>query len=206
MKKNASTSTCAAHRVAVLARKTRETDIFVSIDIDGTGARDIDTGVPFLNHMLELFARHSLCDLVVKAKGDIEVDYHHTVEDIGIVLGTCLDKALGDRKGIRRYGHMLLPMDESLCQVALDLGGRPFLVYRIACKKQRIRDFDVKLIEEFFRAFVVQGRLNLHIQHLYGDEVHHAYESVFKGVARALRGAVERDPRETGVPSSKGVI
>ena len=206
MKKTPSTPAATAHRVAELARKTRETDIFVSIDIDGSGKNEIDTGVPFFNHMLELFARHSLCDLVVKAKGDIDVDYHHTVEDVGIVLGTCLDNALGDRKGIRRYGSIMLPMDESLSAIAVDLGGRPFLVYDISNKKQFIRDFDVKLVEEFFRAFIVQGRMNLHIRHLYGDEVHHAYESVFKGVARAIRIAVDRDPRETGVPSSKGVL
>ena len=194
------------HRVARLARKTRETDIAVEIDLAGAGAPSVDTGIPFLDHMLELFARHSLCDLSVKATGDLAVDYHHTVEDIGIVLGTCLDTALGDRKGIRRYGSILLPMDESLSQVAVDLGGRPFLVYHVEAPRPCIRDFDVKLVEEFFRAFVVQGRMNLHIRYLYGDEVHHAFESVFKGVARALRAAVERDPRETGVPSSKGVL
>ena len=206
MKKNASTSAGGGRRAADLSRKTRETDIFVSIDIDGSGSRAIDTGIPFLNHMLELFARHSLCDLVVKAKGDLDVDYHHTVEDIAIVLGTCLDKALGDRKGIRRYGAMLLPMDESLCQVALDLGGRPDMVYNVNNERKVIKTFDVRLVEEFFRALMTQARMNLHINHLYGDEVHHAYESVFKGVARALRTAVELDPRETGVPSSKGVI
>ncbi|MGI6494744.1 MAG: imidazoleglycerol-phosphate dehydratase HisB [Kiritimatiellia bacterium] len=194
------------HRTAELARKTRETDIKVVLDLDGSGVPDVETGIPFLNHMLELFARHSLCDVTVQATGDLDVDYHHTVEDIGIVLGTCLDQALGDRRGIRRYGSLLLPMDESLCQVAIDLGGRPFLVYRISNEKQRIRDFDVKLVEEFFRAFVIQGRMNLHIHHLYGDEVHHVYESVFKAVARALRDAVEIDPRQAGVPSSKGVL
>jgi imidazoleglycerol-phosphate dehydratase len=193
-------------RCASQHRKTRETDIAVTLDLDGTGRCKIDTGIPFVDHMLELFARHALVDLDIKATGDVAVDYHHTVEDLGLVLGTCLDQALGDRRGIRRYGSCLLPMDESLSQVAVDLGGRPFLVFGIACRKRKIRDFDVKLIEEFLRAFTIQARLNLHVQHLYGDEVHHAYESVFKGLARALRQAVEHDPRERGIPSSKGTL
>jgi imidazoleglycerol-phosphate dehydratase len=142
----------------------------------------------------------------IRARGDLDVDYHHTVEDLGLVLGTALDQALGDRKGIVRYGSVLLPMDESLSQIAMDLGGRPFLVYRMANKQRRILKFDVKLVEEFFRAFVVQGRMNLHILHLYGDEVHHAYESVFKGVARALRMACDRDQRSHGFPSTKGTL
>lgn len=193
-------------RRATQHRKTRETDIALTLDLDGTGRSVIETGIPFLNHMLELLARHALVDLDLKAAGDLEVDYHHTVEDIGLVLGTCLDQALGERRGIRRYGWALLPMDESLAQVAVDLGGRPFLVYSIANRKQKIRDFDVKLVEEFFRAFAVQGRMNLHIRHLYGDEVHHAYEAVFKGFARALRMACEPDPRDSGIPSSKGTL
>lgn len=195
-----------AAREARLTRKTRETDITVVLNLDGTGKSTIGSGIPFLDHMLELLARHGLFDLEVAATGDLAVDYHHTVEDIGLTLGTVLDQALGDRRGIRRYGFFMLPMDESLCRVALDLGGRPFLDYQIACTKTHIRDFDVKLVEEFFRALMTQARMNLHIAHLYGDEVHHAYESVFKAVARALRTAVERDPRETGVPSSKGVL
>ena len=193
-------------RTATLHRKTRETDISVTLNLDGAGVYEIETGIPFINHMLELFARHSLFDLNIKATGDLHVDYHHTVEDLGLVLGTCLDQALGSRAGIRRYGHILLPMDEALAQVAVDLGGRPFLVYNIANPEKLIRDFDVKLIEEFLRAFVTQGKMNLHVRHLYGDEVHHAYESVFKGLARALRMAVELDPRERGVPSSKGTL
>jgi len=187
-------------------RQTRETDIAVSLNLDGTGRCKIDTGIPFMDHMLELFGRHALVDLEIKARGDLPVDYHHTVEDLGLVLGTCIDQALATRKGVRRYGWCLLPMDESLSQVAVDLGGRPFLVYQIANRTRRIRDFDVKLIEEFFRAVVVQARMNLHIQHLYGDEVHHAYESIFKGFARAFRMAVEPDPRDKGIPSSKGKI
>ncbi len=193
-------------REARQTRKTRETQIDLLLRLDGTGRSAISTGIPFLDHMLEILARHGLFDLEIQATGDLAVDYHHTVEDLGLTLGTALDQALGDRRGIRRYGFFMLPMDESLCRVALDLGGRPFLDYQIACEKTHIRDFDVKLIEEFFRAFMTQGRMNLHIAQLYGDEVHHAYEAVFKGVARALRMAVELDPRETGIPSSKGVL
>ncbi len=194
------------NRTATQTRTTRETDITVSLNLDGQGTPCVDTGIPFLNHMLELLARHALIDLEIQATGDLDVDYHHTVEDIGLVLGNCLAEALGERRGIRRYGSILLPMDESLSQVAIDLGGRPFLVYEVANRKRKIRDFDVKLIEEFFRALVTQSRMNLHIRHLYGDEVHHAYESIFKGFARALRQAVALEPRETGIPSSKGII
>ena len=193
-------------RTASLARKTRETDIRLSLDLDGTGKAEIATGIPFLDHMLELFARHSLVDLSVQAQGDIDVDYHHTVEDIGIVLGTALDQALGERRGIRRYGFALLPMDETLVRVAIDLGGRPFLVYSVNCPRTHVRDFDIQLFEEFFRALSTAARMNLHAAHLYGAEAHHAAEGLFKGFARALRMAVEIDPRETGVPSSKGTI
>ena len=193
-------------RQATLERSTRETQITASLTLDGSGRTRISTGMPFMDHMLELLARHALIDLTLDARGDLEVDYHHTVEDVGLVLGSALDQALGDRKGIARYGFWLLPMDESLSEVALDLGGRPFLVYQIANRKRRIRDFDVSLIEEFFRAFTVQARMNLHIAHRYGSDLHHAYESVFKAVARALRTAMTFDARETGVPSSKGVL
>ncbi|AKJ64644.1 Imidazoleglycerol-phosphate dehydratase [Kiritimatiella glycovorans] len=194
-------------RTATLERETRETRIRVELNIDGAGVFDIETGIPFMNHMLELFGRHSGLDLTLKATGDIEVDYHHEVEDIGLVLGEALDKALGDRAGIRRYGDALLPMDDALSRVAVDLGGRPFLVYHMANRTKKIRDFNLCLIEEFFRAFTIQGRMNLHIEQLYGKEPHHAYESVFKGVARALRAACEPDPRYGGeIPSSKGRI
>jgi imidazoleglycerol-phosphate dehydratase len=193
-------------RAADIHRKTRETDIRVALELDGTGKTEVSTGLPFLNHMLELMGRHGLMDLTIKATGDVEVDYHHLVEDLGLVLGSALDQALGDRKGIGRYGWALLPMDESLSRVAVDLGGRPFLVYRIANRRRKILEFDLRLIEEFFRAFVVQARMNLHIEHLYGDEPHHAYESVFKGVARALRAACALDPREKCLPSTKGAI
>ena len=178
----------------------------VTLDLDGTGTCQVETGIGFLNHMLELFARHALVDLEVKASGDVDVDYHHTVEDVGLVLGSCINKALGERRGIRRYGFFLLPMDEALCEVALDLGGRPFLVFASAMKHMQVRDFEVKLLEEFFRALSVEGRMNLHIRQVYGDEVHHVCEAVFKGFARALRMAVEPDPRECGIPSSKGTI
>jgi len=193
-------------RTAKVARKTKETDITLELCIDGTGKGTIDTGLAFLDHMLDALTRHALFDLKLKARGDLEVDFHHTVEDIGLVMGEALDKALGSRRGIMRYGSALLPMDDSLSAVAVDLGGRPYLVYKIANKKRRTGQFDLSLLEEFFRAFVVQARMNLHIEHKYGPEPHHAFESVFKGVARALREACSLDPRETGLPSSKGAI
>ncbi len=193
-------------RTASRARKTRETDISVKLNLDGTGACRVETGIGFLNHMLELFARHALVDLEVAASGDVNVDYHHTVEDVGLVLGACLNEALGERRGIRRYGFFQLPMDEALCEVALDLGGRPYLVFSSAMKHMTVRDFEVKLLEEFFRALTVEGRLNLHLRQITGDEAHHVCEAMFKGFARALRVAVELDPRESGIPSSKGTI
>ncbi|MBP7828848.1 MAG: imidazoleglycerol-phosphate dehydratase HisB [Kiritimatiellae bacterium] len=193
-------------RAAVINRETRETSIRAKLALDGEGLARVRTGIPFLNHMLELFARHSLCDLELRAKGDLAVDYHHTVEDVGLVLGEALNRALGDRKGVVRYGWAVVPMDESLSRVALDLGGRPYLVYEVEPRKRKIRDFDLGLIEEFFRAFTVQGRMNLHIKTMYGKEPHHIYESVFKAVARALGTACARDPRVKGVPSSKGKI
>ena len=193
-------------RTASLKRKTKETDIEIRLNLDGSGVYRNRTGIPFLDHMLDLLAKHALLDLHVKARGDLEVDYHHTVEDVGLALGDALNAALGDRKGINRYGWSLLPMDEALAQVALDLGGRPFLVYSLATKKRKIRDFDVDLMEEFWRAFATQARMNLHIAHLYGQEPHHALESVFKGVAKALLAACTRNPRIKGVPSSKGKI
>lgn len=194
------------NRTATIERNTRETQIRAQLDLDGTGRTDIRTGMPFLDHMLDLLGRHALIDLTVQAAGDLAVDYHHTVEDLGLVLGSALDQALGERRGIVRYGWSLVPMDESLCRAAVDLGGRPYLVYRIANRRRRILDFDLGLIEEFLRAFVTQGRMNLHVEHLYGSEPHHAYESVFKALARSLRTACAFDPRETGVPSSKGRI
>ncbi len=193
-------------RTAKVARKTKETDIRVQLGLDGRGVYSVSTGVPFFNHMLELFAKHGLLDLTIKAKGDLDVDYHHTVEDLGLALGEALNKALGDRKGIVRYGWAVVPMDESLSRVAIDLGGRPYLVYEVSTKKTKIRDFDLGLIEEFFRALTVQARMNLHIRLMYGQDPHHAYESVFKAVAKALAIACARDPRVKGLPSSKGRI
>jgi imidazoleglycerol-phosphate dehydratase len=193
-------------RTAEITRETRETQISISLNLDGTGARDISTSIPFLDHMLELFARHSLIDLKVRAKGDREVDDHHLVEDLGIVLGDCIDRALGDRRGIRRYGFFILPMDEALTRVALDLSGRPYLVYSIKNDRDFVGQFDIRLVEEFFRSVCNQVKMNLHILNEYGDENHHIVESVFKAFARAMRMAVEHDPRDEGIPSSKGVI
>ena len=193
-------------RAAAIERKTRETDIALKLVVDGSGTYKVDTGIPFLNHMLELFSKHALMDLTVRARGDIEVDYHHTAEDLGLVLGDALDKALGDRKGITRYGSAYVPMDDALSRAVVDLGGRPYLVYEVANRTRKIKDFDVILVHEFFQAFTVRARLNLHIAQLYGKEPHHAYESLFKAVARALSTACQRDARVVGVPSSKGAI
>ena len=193
-------------RQASRTRNTRETRIRIDLNIDGGGRYEIDTGLPFFNHMLELLAKHSLLDLKLKATGDLAVDYHHTVEDVGLALGEALNEALGDRKGIERYGFSLMPMDETLSRVALDLGGRPYLVLDMANKKRKILDFELSLLGEFLRAFTTQARMNLHICQLYGSDAHHAWESVFKGLARALKMACKRDPRVKGVPSSKGIL
>jgi imidazoleglycerol-phosphate dehydratase len=184
-------------RTATIVRNTRETQIALTLNVDGRGVSSIDTGIPFFDHML---------DFKNNATGDLAVDYHHTVEDVGIVLGEALDKALGDRRGIARYGFSLLPMDEALCQVAIDLGGRPYFVYRIANRKKKIRDFDVFLLKHFFESLAVKARMNLHIDQPYGEDVHHVYEAMFKGCARALYMACARDPRVTGLPTSKGLV
>ena len=193
-------------RKAEIERNTRETQIALSLNLDGTGAGEIDTGIGFFNHMLELLKKHALIDLTVKAKGDLEVDYHHTVEDVGLVFGKALNEALGERRGIVRYGFASIPMDEALCETSLDLGGRPFLVMQCAMKHMMVRDFEVKLVEEFFRAVSVEARANIHLRQIYGDEAHHVCEGLFKSFARALRMAKAIDPNEPGVPSSKGVI
>ena len=193
-------------RAAFIERNTKETRISLSLDLDGSGAGEVDTGIGFFNHMLELFKKHALVDLTVKADGDIDVDYHHTVEDVGLVLGKALNEALGDRKGIVRYGFASIPMDEALCETSLDLGGRPFLVMQCAMKHMFVKDFEVKLVEEFFRAVSVESRSNIHLRQIYGDEAHHVCEGLFKSFARALRQAKAVDPNEKGVPSSKGVI
>ncbi len=194
------------NRQAIVDRKTRETQIRVELNLDGQGRYRIETGLPFFNHMLELFAKHALFDLKLDATGDLAVDHHHTVEDVGLALGEALDRALGDRRGIERYGFSLMPMDETLSRVALDLGGRPYLVLEMANKKRKILDFELGLLGEFLRAFTTQARMNLHVRQFYGTDAHHAWESVFKGLARALKTACRRDPRVRGVPSSKGVL
>ena len=193
-------------RKAKVVRNTKETQIELELDLDGSGEGEVSTGIGFFDHMLELLKKHALVDLSVKASGDIKVDYHHTVEDVGLVFGQALNKALGDRRGIVRYGFASIPMDEALCETSLDLGGRPFLVMQCAMKHMMVRDFEVKLVEEFFRAVSVEARANIHLRQLYGDEAHHVCEGLFKSFARALRAAVRVDPAEKGVPSSKGVI
>ena len=193
-------------RKAAVERNTRETRISLTLNLDGSGEGEIDTGIGFFNHMLELLRKHAMIDLSVKAKGDLDVDYHHTVEDAGLVFGQALDEALGDRKGIVRYGFASIPMDEALCETSLDLGGRPFLVMQCAMKHMFVKDFEVKLVEEFFRAVSVASRSNIHLRQVYGDEAHHVCEGLFKSYARALRAAKALDPSEKGVPSSKGVI
>ena len=193
-------------RTAEIERNTKETKIRLALNLDGSGAGEIDTGIGFFNHMLELLKKHALVDLTVKATGDLDVDYHHTVEDVGLVLGQALNQALGERRGITRSGFASVPMDEALCEASVDLGGRPFLVFASGKKHLLVRDFEVKLLEEFFRAVSVEGRLNIHLREIYGDETHHVCEGLFKSFARALRQAAAADPRETGVPSSKGVL
>ena len=193
-------------REATIERVTKETKIHLELNLDGSGEGTIETGIGFFNHMLELLKKHALIDLTVKAEGDIDVDYHHTVEDVGLVLGQALNRALGERRGIVRYGFASIPMDEALCETSLDLGGRPFLVMQCAMKHMMVRDFEVKLVEEFFRAVSVESRANIHLRQIYGDEAHHVCEGLFKSFARALRMAKAIDPNEKGVPSSKGVI
>ncbi|MEI6970471.1 MAG: imidazoleglycerol-phosphate dehydratase HisB [bacterium] len=192
-------------RTAELRRTTRETDVKVKLCLDGNGESRISTGLPFLDHMLVLLAKHSRIDLVIAARGDLEVDAHHTAEDVGLTLGDALNKALGDRKGIARYGWSYVPMDDALGRAVVDLGGRPYLVCKFAHRGKRIEKFDLGLIPEFLRALSVQGRMNLHVAQLYGVDAHHAYESVFKALAKALGMACARDGRND-VPSSKGLI
>ncbi len=192
-------------RKSAIARKTAETDIRVELNLDGTGAYDNRTGVGFFDHMLDQLARHSLIDMTVRAEGDLHIDDHHTVEDTGIVLGQALRQALGDMAGIRRYGEATVPMDETLTRAALDISGRPFLVWRVEFTRDRIGGFDVELVREFFQAFAQNAGIGLHVETFYGVNSHHIAESCFKAVARALRAAIEADPRSPGaVPSTKG--
>jgi imidazoleglycerol-phosphate dehydratase len=194
-------------RKGAVERKTRETSVEVSLDLDGSGQSDISTGVGFLDHMLDQLARHSLIDLAIRAEGDRHIDDHHTVEDVGIALGQALAKALGDKRGLARYADCVLPMDETLTRVALDVSGRPFLVFRTDFPTERIGAFEAELVREFFQAFAGNAGLTLHIETLYGANSHHIAESCFKGVARALKGAVAIDPREgERVPSTKGAL
>ena len=194
-------------RISTVRRKTAETDIVLTLGIDGTGVSKIDTGVPFFDHMLTLFAKHGLFDLEIKAQGDNDVDYHHTVEDVGLVLGDAFKQALGEKLGIRRYGSFLLPMDESLASVVVDLSGRACLVYDAVAPTMFVRDFNIVLVKEFCRAFSNAVGCNLHVKLEYGEEPHHVAEAIFKGLARALDLATQIDPRTAGsLPSTKGSL
>jgi imidazoleglycerol-phosphate dehydratase len=191
-------------RTGKVERKTRETDIKLSVNLDGEGKYTIDTSIPFIDHMLSLMSKHGLFDMRIKAKGDTEVDYHHTVEDIGIVLGKAVKQALGDMKGISRYGQASVPMDEALAAVSLDISGRPYLVYRVTFpKKSKIKNFDPDLIEDFLQAFAASCSVTLHVDSPYGRNTHHIIEAIFKALGRALKQAVSIDPRVKGVPSTK---
>jgi imidazoleglycerol-phosphate dehydratase len=193
-------------RSATLERKTRETDIRLDFTIDGAGEYSVETGVPFFDHMLESFAKHGLFDLRLSAKGDLAVDLHHTIEDVGIALGQALRKALGDARGIRRYGSQVLPMAEAKAEVAVDVSNRAFLLYRVNLANDRVGNFDVSLVEDFLYALAQNAGLDLHVTLVYGTSPHHAVEAIFKGLARALRQALEIDPRQTGLPTVKGAL
>jgi imidazoleglycerol-phosphate dehydratase len=194
-------------RRASIARKTNETEISVSVDLDGTGAHAMATGIGFLDHMLDQLARHSLIDITVRAKGDLHIDFHHTAEDVGIALGQAVKEALGDKSGIARYGSADLPMDEALTRCAVDVSGRPFLVWMVEFSRDKVGEMDTELFREWFQAFAMNAGITLHIECAYGDNNHHIAESCFKALARALRMAVEPDPRQAGrVPSTKGTL
>src|SRR6201991_2328842 len=194
-------------RTATVERKTRETEISVSLDLDGTGDADIDTGIGFLDHMLESFARHSMIDLKVRATGDLHVDYHHTTEDTAIVIGQAVKQALGDFSGITRFGSALIPMDEALTRVAIDVSNRPYLIWKVTIPKPTVGEMNTELFKEWFQAFAQNAGVTLHVENLYGENSHHIIESCFKGLARALRDAIAVDPREAGlVPSTKGTL
>jgi imidazoleglycerol-phosphate dehydratase len=193
-------------RIAKRSRKTAETSIDLTLDIDGSGVSSIDTGVPFFDHMLTLFSKHGLFDLTVKVSGDIDVDFHHTIEDTGIVIGDCLREALGSKEGIRRYGCCYLPMDETLARVVVDLSNRPHLEFRAPAGTPSAPNMPFTLVEEFCRAVAANLRANIHVELLYGRDGHHISEAIFKGLARALRDACERDPRVRGIPSTKDAL
>jgi imidazoleglycerol-phosphate dehydratase len=193
-------------RTATISRNTSETKVSVTLNLDGTGNGNIETGVQFLDHMLNLFAKHGIFDLDISCIGDLGVDAHHSVEDIGICLGSALEKALGDKKGIVRFAHAYFPMDETLVRVVVDLSGRPYLVYNVNVEREHVGALESDLIEEFWKAVVTHARLNVHIELLYGRNTHHIFEAMFKAAARALSLATRIDPRVQGVPSTKGVI
>jgi imidazoleglycerol-phosphate dehydratase len=193
-------------RAAQVVRKTKETDIRLDLQLDGEGRYAVKTGIPFLDHMLELWTKHGLFDLTVQARGDLDVDYHHTVEDVGLVLGQALREALGEKAGIRRFGEATVPLDEALVQTVVDLSGRPFLAYDVTIKQAKIGSFDVELIHDFLLALVNQAGMNLHVRMLSGRNPHHIVEATFKGLARALDIATQRDPRVRGVLSTKGTL
>jgi imidazoleglycerol-phosphate dehydratase len=194
-------------REATVARKTRETDIEVRVNLDGAGAYDVSTGIGFLDHMLEQLSRHGLIDLTVRAKGDLHIDFHHTTEDTGIVVGQAVSKALGERRGITRYASALIPMDETLTRVAIDVSNRPYLIWKVAFPREQVGEMNTELFKEWFQAFAQSAGVTLHVETLYGENSHHIIESCFKGLARALRAAIALDPREAGlVPSTKGTL
>ncbi len=194
-------------RQATISRKTKETEITATVDLDGTGAFDVSTGIGFLDHMLEQLARHSMIDITLKAKGDLHIDFHHTAEDSGIVLGQAIAKALGDKKGITRYADVHLPMDETLTRVAVDISGRPYLIWQVEFSKPKIGEMDTELFREWFQAFAQNAGITLHVTNLYGENNHHIAETCYKGLARALRAASEVDERQAGrVPSTKGTL
>jgi imidazoleglycerol-phosphate dehydratase len=194
-------------RSATIERKTRETDIKISLDLDGTGTYDIETGIGFLNHMLESFAKHAAIDLKVRAKGDLHIDFHHTTEDTGIAIGLGIAKALGDRAGIRRFGDALIPMDETLTRCAIDVSARPYLIWKVNFTRPKLGDMDTELFKEWFHALAHNAGLTLHVENLYGENNHHIVESCYKACARALRDAVTLDPRNAGqIPSVKGSL
>jgi imidazoleglycerol-phosphate dehydratase len=193
-------------RIATINRATSETDISVTLNLDGSGQSTVQTGVQFLDHMLTLLAKHGIFDLNISCKGDLGVDAHHSVEDVGICLGSALDQALGDKSGLTRFAHAYFPMDETLVRVAVDLSGRPYLVYHVKAKRERVGELDSDLVEEFWKAVVTHARVNLHVEMLYGRNMHHIFEAMFKAAARALSIASRVDSRIEGIPSTKGVL
>lgn len=194
-------------RQATIARRTKETQITAMVDLDGTGVSEITTGIGFLDHMLEQLARHGLIDIKLEAKGDLHIDFHHTTEDVGIVLGQAVAKALGDKQGITRYADVHLPMDETLTRVAVDVSGRPYLIWKVAFSQPKVGEMDTELFREWFQAFAQNSGITLHVENLYGENNHHIAETCYKGLARALREAIALDPRQAGrVPSTKGML